>query len=210
MSEYFMCMCVFFCIPHDRATLRYCRSWSDSSEPAMSHSAALHTQGQQCHYRLLHTARQSGTEEHVCNFITDTVVTHTQTCTHTHAHGGLSGIKDWRPQTWWLIILRFLLVGFCDKSASVSITHPGQQEPLWPHPVDHWSAEESWSSSWKLLTDMPAERRRDRKGRTEEGNMLLEAGKKKDKRADANILPKDNTCGFLLDGWAYWKTYETE
>lgn len=91
LSVYFMCVCVF--TPHDRATLRYCQSWSDSSEPATSHSAVPHTQGQQCHYLLLHTVRQGGTEQHMCNFIADTILTHI-TCPCTHAHSGLSGITD--------------------------------------------------------------------------------------------------------------------
>lgn len=81
---------------------------------------------------------------------------------HTHTHNGLwhqgSKATDMvisHPEN--LVVCRF------DKSASSSITHPGQLEPLWPHPADRRLAEESWSFSWKLLSERGEETERRRK-----------------------------------------------
>lgn len=147
---------VVFLIPHDTVTLRYCWSWSDSSEPTTSHSAVPHRRGQQYHYLPLHTARQDGTKQHVCNFIADTILTHTHTQWPVRHQG---------PKATDMVISHpeITVVWCCEKSASVSITHPGQQEPLWPHPVNQCLAEESWSFSWKLRSD------RQRDGETGEG-----------------------------------------
>ncbi len=140
-------MCVF--IPHDTVTPWYCQSWSDSSEPVTSHSAAPRTRDRQCHYLPLHMARQDRTKQHEQFYSWHYTDTHTHTLPSTHR--GLSRIKEWRPQTRWLVILR------CFESACVSITHPGQQEPLWPHPAHQCWAEESWSFSWKLPSDRDGE-----------------------------------------------------
>ncbi len=88
-------------------------------------------------------------QSNTSSFIADTILTHTHTPPSTHR--GLSRIKEWRPQTRWLVILR------CFESACVSITHPGQQEPPWPHPAHQCWAEESWSFSWKLPSDRDGE-----------------------------------------------------
>lgn len=106
-------MCVF--VPHDTVTLRYCQSWSDSSEPATSHSAVPHTQGQQCHYLPLHRARQNETKPHMCRFIADTIHTVAWQATKIEGH-----------KTWWLVILRLTVVWYHHSpwAAGASVTTP--------------------------------------------------------------------------------------
>lgn len=147
-------VCVSTCVslPRERATLRYCRSWSDSSAPETSHSATPHILGQQCHYLPLHTPKQDRIEQHVRSVMSDA---HLCTCTNTHR--GTSGTEDRRP--WRLVILK------TDKSTGVSITHPERRELLWPHPVDQRWAEESWSYAWRRQSERRDGRRR---GQTEE------------------------------------------
>lgn len=60
-------------IPRDRVTLKYCQSWSDSSEPATSHSAVPHTRGQQRHYLPLNTFQIEQSNTHVVLQLTHTV-----------------------------------------------------------------------------------------------------------------------------------------
>lgn len=139
LSVYFMRVSA----PRDTATLKYCRSWCDSSEPATSRSAAPRTPGQRSHYLLL-TRSQDGTKQHRRSFI---ATIHTQ-----------------RPcQVSWDTKARGTVISHpeitdaccCDKSAAVSVTYPVQRELLGPHLVCHWWAEESWSSSWKHFSERP-------------------------------------------------------
>lgn len=128
VSAYLMCMrvcpCVF--IPRDRVILRYYQCWIDSSEPASSHSAVPHTQDQECYYLPLHRAGEKETEQNMCRFIYDAILTYTPP-THTHyslMYKGLQGTN--------MVISHSLSLVICckDKSVRASITHPVQQEPL--------------------------------------------------------------------------------
>lgn len=148
MSVYFM----WVFVPHDTVTLRYCQSWSGSSEPATSHSAVLHTQGQECHYLPLHRARQDGTKQHV------------QFYSWHYTHSGLAGIKDRRPQTWWLVILRLTVFWYHHSpwAAGASVTTP--------------SASVVIRGELKFLLKAPLwQTGRDKEKRGGEGQTLLEA-----------------------------------
>lgn len=89
-----------------------------------------------------------------------------------HTHSDLSDTLDWRPQT--CSHPEITNVQYCDKSDSVSVTNPGQQELLWPRPVYQWLTWESWSSSWKLLSDRGAETaRREKEDKWQRGELIF-------------------------------------
>lgn len=184
-------VCVFF-LPHDRVTLRYCWSWSDSSEPATSHSAVPHTQGQECHYLPLHT----DTEQHMRSFIAHTILTHTNTWPYAHRvacqasrieghrHGDLSS-WDFICLVLWEISQRShhspWAAGASLTTPSVSVVNRGELKFLLKAPV------------WQAGRDAGRHEREDK------GRRNVTWGGKKAKGM-CNILLKDNTCVVLSGG----------